>query len=108
MRLLGTGNGGVVAIVAYRDKRFQGYGVRTDDGWVCIASLGMHWTKLRCRTAEDCRTMLRTTCHANRFDDVRDLDALTSLIAKLPPYLQPGIMPEQIAGIPVRLPKLHV
>ena len=107
MRLLGTGKG-VVAIVAHRGKQFQGYGVRTEDGWVCVASLGMNWTKLKCPTAEDCRVFLRTTCHADRFDDFRDIDALTALLRKLPPHAEPGIRPEHIAGVAVKLPKLSV
>lgn len=107
MRLLG-GNGGVSGILGYRGNCFLGYALRTDDGWVCVASLGMNWTELKCRTSDDCRTMLRATCHVNRFDDFRDVSELTSVVLKLPPHLQPAIMPADIPGIPARLPKLSV
>ena len=106
MHLLGAGKGGVLAIAAYRDKHFQGYALRTPDGWVCVCSLGMGWTKLRAQTAEDARMTLRTTSHAARFDDFRDVDRLVSAINKLPPYQMPGILPQDIAGFPAKLPKL--
>jgi hypothetical protein len=105
MRLLGTGTG-VVAIAAYRDKHFQGYAVRTPDEWLCVVALGMGWSKIRAHSAEDARTTLRTTSHASRFENYRDIDDLIALIAKLPPYKAPGIMPEEIAGLPAKLPKL--
>ena len=106
MQLLGAGRGGVVAIAAYRNKHFQGYAIRTNDGWVCVVALGMGWSKLRCQSAEDARVMLRTTSHAARFEAFRNMDEFVNMVAKLPPYKQPGILPDQIAGVPARLPKL--
>jgi hypothetical protein len=106
MRLLGAGNGGVVAIAAYRGKHFQGYALRSNDGWVCVVALGMSWSKLRAATAEDARVTIRTMSHAARFDDFRDVDELVSRIDALPPYQQPGILPQQIGGFPAKLPKL--
>ena len=106
MRLLSAG--GVVAMAAYRGHHFQGYAVRTDAGWVCVAALGMSCTKQTCRTLEDCRTMLRSMSHAGRFDDFRDIDAFTAVIRNLPPHQQLAISPESISGVPVKLPKLNV
>jgi hypothetical protein len=106
MRLLGAGKGGVLAIAAYRDRHFQGYALRTPDGWVCVCSLGMTWSKLRAQTAEDARMVLRTTSHAARFDDYRDVELLVAAINKMPPYQQPGILPRDIPGFPAKLPKL--
>ena len=98
--------GGVIGLAAWRGKHFQGYALRTSDGWVCVASLGMTCSRQKVRTADDCRTMLRTTCHASRFDEFRDFDSLKAVIDKLPPHAQPAILPEHIPGLPVRLPKL--
>ena len=106
MRLLSRG--GVIGLVAFRGHTFQGYALRTDDGWVCVACLGMTCSKQKVRTADDCRTMLRATCHAGRFDEFRDIDLLKALIDDLPPHEQPAIMPEQIPGVPVKLSKLNV
>ena len=106
MHLLGAGKGGVLAIAAYRDKHFQGYALRTPDGWVCVCSLGMSWTRLRAQTAEDARMTLRTASHAARFDSFRNVDELVSAINKMPPYQKPGILPQDIAGFPAKLPKL--
>jgi hypothetical protein len=106
MQPLGSVKGGVVAIAAYRDKHFQGYALRTPDGWVCVVALGMGWSKMHALTAEDARVTLRTTTHAGRFDNFRDLHALVAAINKLPPYQQPGILPHDIPGFPTRLPKL--
>jgi len=50
--------------------------------------------------------MLRTTSHAARFESFRNMDEFLNMVAKLPPYKQPGILPDQIAGVPARLPKL--
>ena len=105
MRLLGAGIG-IVAIAAYRNKHFQGYAVRTPNEWICVVSLGMGWSKIRAHSAEDARTTLRTTSHAARFESFRNLDELIALIAKLPPYKAPCIMPEEIAGLPAKLPKV--
>jgi hypothetical protein len=106
MRLLGAGKGGVVAIAAYRGTHFQGYAVRTADNWICVCALGMGWSKLKAQNAMDARMTLRTTSHAARFDDFRDYDAFTATIAALPPFKKPGILPEEIDGMPVKLPKL--
>ena len=106
MYLLGAGKGGVAAIAAYRGKHFQGYALRTRDGWVCVVALGMGWTKLRAGGAEDARTTLRTTSHAARFEDFRDVDDLVGLINAMPAYQQPSILPQDIAGFPAKLPKL--
>ena len=105
MKSLAQGKGRVVAIAGYRSQHFQGYAVRTNDGWVCIASLGMSWTRLACRTIDDARALLRATCHAGRFEIFGDIDALRAALNNLPPFQQPAIMPDQIADI-VRLPKL--
>ena len=43
---------------------------------------------------------------AARFDTYRDVDDLIAAIHALPPFKQPGILPEQIAGIPAKLPRL--
>lgn len=98
--------GGVVALAGYRGRHFQGYAVRVADGWTCVASLGMTWSKIHCRTAEDARVTLRTMSHASHFDMFRDVEDLIDVIGALPPYQQPGILPEQIAGLPAKLPRL--
>jgi hypothetical protein len=106
MKSLSLGKGRSVAIAAYRSQHFQGYAVRTHDGWVCIASLGMSWTRLLCRTMEDARTTLRASCHAGRFEIFDDIDHLVKALNKLPPFQQPAIMPSQISDI-VAVPKLN-
>src|SRR5215218_5187002 len=97
---------GTVAIAAYRGRHFQGYALRVAEGWTCIISLGMTYSKLQCRSADEARCTLRTMTHAARFEDFRDVDDLISTINKLPPFQQPGIMPEQISGFRARLPNL--
>jgi hypothetical protein len=93
-----------VALVAYRGHHFQGYAVKTSDGgWVCVAAMGMSWTRLPVRTAADAKGLLRTTSHAARFEHVRDVEELERMLAALPPYQQPGITPDQIPGLPVKL-----
>ena len=106
MRLLGSGKGGVVAIAGFCERHLQGYAVRTPDGWICIAALGMTWSKLRASTADDARITLRTTCHASRFESFENVDDLVVLIDTIPPHQQPGILPQHICGVPVKLPKL--
>ena len=106
MKLLGHGKGRVVAIAAYRGSHFQGYAVRTAATWVCIASLGMSWSRLNCRTVEDARATLRATCHAARFESFDEIDDLRIILANLPPFQQPAITLEQIDGLPTKLPKL--
>ena len=93
-------------MAGYRDKHFQGYALRTPDGWICVVALGMGWSKLRVQTAEDARVALRTTSHAARFDTVRDFDEFVAEIDALPPYQQPGIHPRELPGFPAKLPKL--
>jgi hypothetical protein len=66
----------------------------------------MNYSKQKVRTADDCRTMLRATTHAARFDEFRDIDVLKDVIEQLPPHEQPAILPEHIPGVPVKLPKL--
>jgi hypothetical protein len=98
--------GGVVALAGYRGHHFQGYAMRGADGWTCVVALGMTWSKISCRSAEDARVTLRTMSHAARFDTFRDVDELIDVVHALPPYQQPGILPEQIAGLPAKLPRL--
>jgi hypothetical protein len=100
------GRGGVVALAGYRGQHFLGYAVRLADGWTCVVALGMGWSRIHCRTAEDARVTLRTMSHAARFDTYRDIDELIDAIHALPPFKQPGILPEQIAGLPAKLPRL--
>src|SRR5215210_5301598 len=101
-----NGAGGTVAIAGYRGRHFQGYAIRTPNGWTCVVSLGMTWSKFLVRSAEDARVTLRTMSHASRFEMFTDIDELIAVIHKLPPFQQPGILPEHISGFPAKLPKL--
>ena len=95
------------ALAAYRGRHFQGFAVRTGpDGWVCVITTGMSWSKMNCRTVEDARCHFRAITHASRFDVFDDLEALCAVVRALPPYEQPGILPWELPGIPQKLPKL--
>jgi hypothetical protein len=92
-----------VALAAFRGQHFLGYAVKSPDGWTCVASIGMTWSKIRCRTMEEARSTLRTTSHASRFDTFLKLDDLTRLVATLPPYQQPAIGPQEVADVKPKL-----
>ena len=51
--------------------------------------------------------MLRTMCHANRFEQYTDLRDFNRVLEALPPYQRPGILPEQLSGVPAKLPRLE-
>ena len=95
------------AIVAYRGRHFQGYAVRSAEGWICVFSTGLNWSKSICRTFEDARSLFRTMSHAQRFDVFDDVNDIATIIDALPPYQQPGIMPSDIAVVANRLPRLQ-
>ena len=90
MSISGQTNIAAMALAGFRAQHFLGYAVRTRDGWVCVAAVGMTWSKLACRTAEDARTTLRTASHANRFEHYKELGELMQVIDRLPPFAQPG------------------
>lgn len=96
------------ALSAYRGRHFQGYAVRSAaDGWVCVLSTGMSWSKSICRTFEDARTLFRTMSHVQRFDVYDDVDDLNAIIDALPPFQRPSILPMDLPAIANRLPKLQ-
>lgn len=106
MQLNGQNNGRAVVLVAYRVNSIQGYAVKTREGWTCVGALGMSWTKWKCRSLEDARCWLRMGSNAGRFQTYSEIEDLNKLLLRLSPHEMPGIMPEQIGGIPARLPKL--
>jgi hypothetical protein len=77
------------------------------DGKLFVVTTGLSWSKMNCRTLEDARCLFRTMTHASRFAVYRDIDELNDLIDTMPPYQKPGILPEQLSGIPARLPRLN-
>ena len=105
MRLAGTEVNRANALVGTRGKHFVGYAVRTTEGWVCVAQIGISWTRSTCRSQSDARTCLMATGHASTFEWLSSVDDLNALIIKLPPYAQPSILPDSIVGI-LSTPKL--
>jgi hypothetical protein len=96
------------AIAAYRGRHFQGYALRSPvEGWICVFSTGMTWSKSVCRTFEDARALFRTMSHAQRFDVYDDVNDVTTIIDALPPYQQPSILPSDLPVVANRLPKLR-
>lgn len=96
------------ALAAFRGHHLQGYAIRNSvDGWICVVTTGLSWSKMNCRTLDDARCLFRTMTHASRFEIYRDIDELNDLIDTMPPYQKPGILPEQLSGIPAKLPRLN-
>lgn len=99
MRLTGLDTSRANALIGTRGKHFVGYAVRTTEGWVCVAQIGISWTRSTCRSQSDARTCLMATGHAETFEWLSSVDDLNVLLAKLPPYAQPSILPDSIVGI---------
>ena len=76
------------------------------EGWVCVFSTGMTWSKTTCRTFEEARTLFRTMSHAQRFDVFDDVDDIARIVDALPPYQQPSIHPHDLPVVDNRLQKL--
>lgn len=96
------------ALVAFRGRHFQGYAVRSKlEGWICIFSTGMNWSKSICRTFEDARTLFRTMSHAQTFDVYDSVEDIDTLIDSLPPFQRPAIMPGELDVVMQRLARLQ-
>ena len=107
MALNGSNNARAVAVAAFRGKHFMGYGVKTSEGWSCVASVGMGWSKHSCRSMEDVRCWLRMSTQATQFDLLASVEELEQVIGALPVYAAPAILPQDIRGVAAKLPKLQ-
>lgn len=96
-------------IVAMRGRHFQGYALRSrTEGWLCVFSTGMTWSKSSARTFEEARTLFRTMSHAQQFDVYDSIADLDAVLDKLQPFQRPSILPDDLPPVSNRLPRLQL
>lgn len=85
-----------IAVTGFRSRYFVGYAVRSGQGWVCVFSIGISWSKHLCRTADEARTCLKSMAHAMDLRWYTDPAELKADIDKLPEHTAPPIKPEAL------------
>jgi hypothetical protein len=85
-----------IGVTGFRSGYFAGYAVRSGEGWTCVFSIGISWSKHVCRTADEARTCLKTMAHAMDLRWYTDAAELKAAIDKLPEHTVPSIKPETL------------
>jgi RNase adaptor protein for sRNA GlmZ degradation len=85
-----------IGLTGFRSGYFAGYAVRSDQGWFCVFSIGISWSKHFCRTADEARTCLKCMAHALDLRWYTDPAELKADIDKLPEHTKPSIQPETL------------
>jgi hypothetical protein len=85
-----------IGITGFRSGYFVGYAVRSGQGWVCVFSIGISWSKHACRTADEARTCLKSMAHAMDLRWYSDAAELKKAIDELPEHNSPSIKPEAL------------
>ena len=83
-----------IGLTGFRSGAFVGYAVRSTQGWVCVFSIGISWSKHVCRTSDEARTCLKTMAHAMDLRWYTDPQQLIADIDKLPEHTAPSTKPE--------------
>jgi hypothetical protein len=96
------------AMAGYHSGLFVGYALRTSEGWICISSLGLSWTKSVHRSSEDARMHLRTVANAAKFDWFATVEQLENALLRLPESSMPSHMPEMLMATYGRWQRLNV
>ncbi len=99
-----------VALAAFTRRELVGYAIRRQpQGWYCVFSIGMSWSRTNCRDSREAQMAMKVSAHAYSIQWFSDVKELEKILQKVPDYKAPPIPDGGLASLcaPSRLTSLE-